>query len=96
MPYLTMQDETKIYYEERGKGQPIVFLHGLNAPHLVNREFVKQFTDEYRCITFEKDNVIIFVWITKSAYNDYKTGLRTLDEIYWNEVKAESIISKTE
>lgn len=55
-----------------------------------------KWTDEYRCITFEKDNAIIFVWITKSAYIDYKTGLRTLDEIYWNEVKAESIISKIE
>ena len=50
--------------------------------------------EEYRCIAFEKDNAIIFVWITKKAYTDYKNGIRTLDEIYFDEIKSERIVRK--
>lgn len=50
--------------------------------------------EEYRCVAFEKDNATIFVWITKKAYTDYKTGTRTLSEIYFDEVKTERIVRK--
>lgn len=48
--------------------------------------------EEYRCVAFEKDNATIFAWITKKAYTDYKKGTRTLDEIYYYEVKTERIV----
>lgn len=53
-----------------------------------------EWNEEYRCVAFEKENATIFVWITKKAYNDYKNGIRTLDEIYYNEIKAERIVKK--
>ena len=30
MPYLAMRDSTKIYYEEHGKGETVLFVHGLS------------------------------------------------------------------
>ena len=39
MPYLTMQDGTKIYYEDRGNGQTILFAHGLNSSHIKTKIF---------------------------------------------------------
>lgn len=53
-----------------------------------------EWNEEYRCVAFEKENATIFVWITKKAYNDYKNGIRTLDEIYYDEVKSERIVRK--
>lgn len=53
-----------------------------------------EWNEEYRCVAFEKDNATIFAWITKKAYTDYKTGTRTLNEIYFNEVKSERIVRK--
>ena len=34
MPYLTSFDGTKIYYEDVGKGETILFSHGLGSSHL--------------------------------------------------------------
>ncbi len=28
-----MKDNTKIYYEERGEGETVLFLHGLSSSH---------------------------------------------------------------
>lgn len=53
-----------------------------------------RWNEEYRCVAFEKDNATIFAWITKNAYTDYKNGTRTLDEIYYDEVKTERIVRK--
>lgn len=50
--------------------------------------------EEYRCVAFEKENATIFVWITKKAYTDYKNGIRTLDEIFFDEIKSERIVRK--
>lgn len=49
---------------------------------------------EYRCITFEKENAVILVWIESNAYNDYLTGKRTLDEIGWEEAKTDRVLRK--
>lgn len=49
---------------------------------------------EYRCLAFEKEKNIIFVWITKESYVDFKKGLKSLDEISTDEVKAERIVGK--
>lgn len=54
MPYLAMQDGTKIYYEDRGKGQTILFAHGLNSSHIKNKDFLYEFGDEYRVICYDQ------------------------------------------
>lgn len=38
MPYLTMSDRIKIYYENCGEGETLVFCHGLNSSHNANKE----------------------------------------------------------
>lgn len=53
-----------------------------------------QWEKEYRCLAFEKEKNIIFVWITKESYVDFKKGLKSLDEISTDEVKAERIVGK--
>ena len=45
MPYLTMQDGVKIYYEETGKfknKQTLLFAHGLNSSHLKIKDFINK------------------------------------------------------
>lgn len=39
MPYITMTDKTKIYYEDKGKGETLIFAHGLNSSHNANKDF---------------------------------------------------------
>lgn len=53
-----------------------------------------QWEKEYRCLAFEKEKNIIFVWITKESYVEFKKGLKSLDEISTDEVKAERIVEK--
>lgn len=53
-----------------------------------------QWEKEYRCLAFEKEKNIIFVWITKESYVDFKKGLKSLDEISTDEAKAERIVKK--
>ena len=55
-----------------------------------------QWTQEYRCISFEKEKAVILVWIERSAYNDYLTGKRTLNEIGWQEAKTDIVLRKNE
>ena len=40
MPFLTMKDGTKIYFEDQGKGETILFSHGLASSHLKIRDFI--------------------------------------------------------
>lgn len=54
MPYLTMSDKTRIYYEDWGKGETLVFSHGLCSSHLELRDFMHEFTKDYRCICYEQ------------------------------------------
>lgn len=49
---------------------------------------------EYRCLAFDKENAVIVVWMEKEAYNDYLSGKRTLNEIYWYETKTDVILRK--
>lgn len=42
MSYLTMKDGVKIYYEDHGKGETILFLHGLNSSHLKIKNFIEK------------------------------------------------------
>jgi 3-oxoadipate enol-lactonase len=43
----------RIYYEEHGKGLPVVFAHGAGGNHLSWWQQVPEFSRHYRCITFD-------------------------------------------
>jgi pimeloyl-ACP methyl ester carboxylesterase len=43
---------TKLYYEETGSGDPIVFLHEFAADYRTWEAQVRRFSRDYRCITY--------------------------------------------
>lgn len=53
MPYIAMKDNTKIYYEERGKGDTVMFVHGLSSSHFELRPFMREFEGEYHCVCYD-------------------------------------------
>lgn len=53
MPYLAMQDGTRIYYEDCGKGDVLLFLHGLQSSHLKIMPFINEFKGQYRCVCYD-------------------------------------------
>jgi pimeloyl-ACP methyl ester carboxylesterase len=52
MPYATTDDRVKLWYEETGAGQPIVFVHEFAADHRSWEPQMRHFGQRYRCITF--------------------------------------------
>ena len=52
MPHLTTDDGVKLYYEETGKGIPIVFIHEFAGDCRSWEQQVRHFGKYYRCITF--------------------------------------------
>jgi pimeloyl-ACP methyl ester carboxylesterase len=52
MPHLTTDDGVKLYYEETGKGIPIVFVHEFAGDHRSYEPQVRHFSKYYRCITY--------------------------------------------
>ena len=53
MAYLTMRDGRKLYYEESGAGQPVVFLHGWKASANVYTPSGSLLAGNYRCIRYD-------------------------------------------
>ena len=53
MPYADLEG-TSLYYEERGEGPPLVFLHGAGTNHMSWFQQVPEFRDRYRCITIDQ------------------------------------------
>jgi pimeloyl-ACP methyl ester carboxylesterase len=51
MPHLTTDDGVKLYYEETGKGIPIVFIHEFAGDYRSWEQQVRHFARYYRCIT---------------------------------------------
>ncbi len=54
MPYLTMKDGTKIYFEDHGRGETLLFSHGLNSSHLALKPFIDEFRGEYRLVFYDQ------------------------------------------
>ena len=52
MPYLAMSDNTKIYYEERGQGDTVMFVHGLSSSHFELQPFMSEFS-AYHCVCYD-------------------------------------------
>lgn len=51
MPY-AQAEGARLYYEETGKGHPIVFVHEYGSDHREWETQIRFFSREYRCITF--------------------------------------------
>ena len=54
MPYLTMSDEIKLYYENYGNGETIVFCHGLNSSHNANEKFYNEFKEDFNTVVYDQ------------------------------------------
>ena len=53
MPYVTTSDGVKLYYEEAGTGDPIVFVHEFGGHHLSWETQMRYFSRRYRTITYQ-------------------------------------------
>ena len=51
MPYVK-SNKVKLYYEETGKGYPIIFVHEFGSDLREWEQQVRYFSREYKCITF--------------------------------------------
>lgn len=52
MPYITTDDGVRLFYEEAGEGEPILFMHEFGGHHLSWEPQVRHFSRRYRCITY--------------------------------------------
>ena len=52
MPYATARDGTQLYYEQTGKGTPLVFVHEYSGDHRSWEAQMRCFARRYRCIAF--------------------------------------------
>ena len=52
MPYATASDATKLYYEETGKGTPLVFVHEFSGDYRSWEAQMRYFARRYRCVAF--------------------------------------------
>lgn len=54
MPYAVMPDGVRLYYEEVGRGTPIVFVHEYAADYRTWEPQMRHFARAHRCITFSQ------------------------------------------
>ena len=54
MPYLTMSDGIKLYYENYGEGETLVFCHGLNSSHNANKELYDEFREDFNIVIYDQ------------------------------------------
>ena len=54
MPHLTMKDGVKLYYEEAGRGTPIIFVHEYAADYRTWEPQLRHFSRSHRCITYSQ------------------------------------------
>lgn len=52
MTHITTDDGVKLYVEETGSGDPILFMHEFGGHHLSWEPQVRYFSRRYRCITY--------------------------------------------
>jgi pimeloyl-ACP methyl ester carboxylesterase len=54
MPYAVMPDGVRLYYEEVGRGTPIVFVHEYAADYRTWEPQMRHFARAHRCVTFSQ------------------------------------------
>jgi pimeloyl-ACP methyl ester carboxylesterase len=52
MPYISTDDGVRLYYEETGSGDPILFMHEFGGHHRSWEPQLHHFSPRYRCITY--------------------------------------------
>jgi pimeloyl-ACP methyl ester carboxylesterase len=52
MPFVQTDDGVRLYYEEAGSGDPILFVHEFGGHHLSWEPQIRHFSRRYRCITY--------------------------------------------
>jgi pimeloyl-ACP methyl ester carboxylesterase len=52
MPFFNASDGVKLFYEDTGRGTPIVFIHEFSGDYRAWELQVRYFSRRYRCITF--------------------------------------------
>ena len=52
MPFAETDDRVKLYYEETGRGHPMIFVHEFAGDYRSWRPQVRYFSRRFRCITF--------------------------------------------
>lgn len=52
MPQITTDDDVKLYYEEVGAGEPIIFVHEFAGDHRSWEPQMRYFGQRFRCISF--------------------------------------------
>lgn len=52
MPYAETDDGVKLYYEEAGRGDPLIFVHEFAGDHRSWEPQVRHFARRYRCIVY--------------------------------------------
>ena len=53
MSFITTSDGVKLYYEEAGSGDPIIFVHEFGGHHLSWETQLRYFSRRYRCFTYQ-------------------------------------------
>ena len=52
MPYVNALDGTRLYYEESGRGRPVVFVHEFAGDYRTWELQIRALCRQYRCVTF--------------------------------------------
>lgn len=84
MPHATTWDDVRIYFEEAGKGTPIIFLHEFAADYTNWEPQMRYFSRGHRCITYSargytpSDVPVGEVYTYKHFYTD---ALAVLDHL---------------
>ncbi len=53
MPYFVTDDHVRLYYEEKGKGRPVLLIHGLTANRRHFRKQTPELAEHFRVITLD-------------------------------------------
>lgn len=53
MPFVTVPDGTRLYYEESGEGEPLLLVNGQGQDHTAWNGIRDDFTDQYRVIVYD-------------------------------------------
>jgi len=54
MPHITVQDGTRLYYEEAGHGTPVIFVHEYAGDYRTWEMQMRFFSRAHRCITYSQ------------------------------------------
>src|SRR5258708_2200130 len=54
MPHITASDGVRLYYEEAGRGTPVVFVHEYAADYRTWEPQLRHFSRLHRCITYSQ------------------------------------------